>query len=54
MCRLEKNEYPIVALREMFLNALVHLSYMGAHTQMRVYNDRISLWNVGKLPNELI
>jgi ATP-dependent DNA helicase RecG len=53
MRRLEKDEYPIVALREMLLNALVHRSYMGAHTQMRVYDDRISLWNVGKLPNEL-
>ena len=37
----------------MLLNALVHRSYMGDHTQMRVYDDRMLLWNVGKLPKEL-
>ena len=53
MRRLEKDEYPIVAIREMLLNALVHRNYMGAHTQMHVYNHKITLWNHGKLPSEL-
>ena len=50
MQRVEKNEYPIVALREMLLNALVHRTYMGAHVQLRVYDDRLSIWNEGGLP----
>lgn len=29
---------------------LVHRTYMGADIQMRVYDDRLSLWNEGGLP----
>jgi len=36
MNRIEKNEYPIPALREIILNALVHRNYMGAPIQIRV------------------
>jgi ATP-dependent DNA helicase RecG len=50
MQRVEKDEYPVDALREMLLNALVHRTYMGAHIQMRVYDDRLSIWNEGGLP----
>ena len=50
MQRLEKDEYPVAALREMLLNALVHRTYMGADIQMRVYDDRLSIWNEGGLP----
>jgi ATP-dependent DNA helicase RecG len=50
MQRVEKDEYPIDALREMLLNALVHRTYMGAHIQLRVYDDRLSIWNEGGLP----
>lgn len=50
MNRIEMPEYPIAALREMLLNALVHRNYMGAHTQIRVYDDKISIWNDGSLP----
>jgi ATP-dependent DNA helicase RecG len=50
MQRVEKDEYPVAALREMLLNALVHRTYMGAHIQMRVYDDRLSIWNEGGLP----
>ena len=53
MQRIEKREYPLDALREMLLNALVHRTYMGAHIQMRVYNDRLSIWNEGLLPFDL-
>lgn len=50
MYRVEKGEYPVPAIREMLLNALVHRNYMGAQTQMRVYDDKISVWNDGQLP----
>ena len=48
--RVEKDQYPIQALREMLLNALVHRSYMGATIQMRVFDDKLSIWNEGGLP----
>jgi len=48
--RLENDLYPIAALREMLLNALVHRTYMGATIQMRVYDDHLSIWNEGALP----
>jgi ATP-dependent DNA helicase RecG len=50
MYRVEKGEYPVPAIREMLLNALVHRNYMGAQTQIRVYDDKISSWNDGMLP----
>lgn len=48
--RLEHDLYPVTALREMLLNALVHRTYMGATIQIRVYDDRLSIWNEGVLP----
>lgn len=53
MHRIEEDSYPVAALREMLLNALVHRTYMGAHVQLRVYDDRLSIWNEGTLPNGL-
>lgn len=53
MHRIEKGEYPLAAIREMLLNALVHRSYMGAPIQIRVYDDKISIWNEGTLPEGL-
>lgn len=53
MHRIEKGEYPVPALREMLLNALVHRNYMGAPIQIRVYDDKISIWNEGALPEGL-
>jgi len=50
MHRIEKGEYPLAAIREMLLNALVHRNYMGAPIQIRVYDDKISIWNEGILP----
>jgi ATP-dependent DNA helicase RecG len=50
MYRIEKSEYPVPALREMLLNSMIHRSYMGSFTQMRVYDDKINLWNEGGLP----
>jgi len=51
--RIEKGEYPVAALREMLLNALVHKNYSGAQIQLRVYDDKISIWNEGTLPEDL-
>jgi ATP-dependent DNA helicase RecG len=50
MYRNEKLEYPVPALREMLLNALVHRNFMGSFIQMRVYDDSINIWNDGMLP----
>jgi ATP-dependent DNA helicase RecG len=51
--RIEELEYPVPALREMLLNALVHRNYIGSMTQIKVFNNRLSFWNAGKLPEEL-
>jgi ATP-dependent DNA helicase RecG len=50
MNRVETLEYPVIALREMLLNALVHRNYMGAPTQIRVYDSKLTVWNHGTLP----
>jgi len=51
--RVEKDEYPVAAIREMLLNALVHRSYMGSMVQIRIYDDKLSIWNEGGLPEGL-
>lgn len=50
MNRIETLEYPVPALREMLLNALIHRNYMGAPTQIRVYDNKLQVWNHGRLP----
>ena len=51
MQRIEKGEYPIAALREMLLNALVHRNYLGSSVvQMRMFENYINIWNEGELP----
>jgi ATP-dependent DNA helicase RecG len=50
MNRVETLEYPVPALREMLLNALIHRNYMGAPTQLRIYDNKLTLWNHGTLP----
>jgi len=50
MQRVEKDEYPVAAVREMILNALVHRNYTGAPTQLRLYDNNFSVWNDGGLP----
>jgi ATP-dependent DNA helicase RecG len=50
MNRIETLEYPVPALREMLLNALIHRNYMGAPTQIRVYDNKMFVWNDGGLP----
>jgi len=51
MQRIEKGEYPIAALREMLLNALVHRNYLGSSVvQMRMFDNHFNIWNEGELP----
>lgn len=51
--RIEELEYPEEALREAILNAVIHKDYTGVHIQLSVYDDKIILWNPGKLPAEI-
>ena len=48
--RVEPLEIPEDALREMICNAIVHKNYSGPFIQMRVWDDRVELWNYGELP----
>lgn len=50
MRRIEKLEVPEEALREILYNAIAHKDYMGAPIQMRVWDDRVEVWNEGGLP----
>ena len=47
---IEPLEIPEDALREMIFNSIVHKDYTGVHIQLKVYNDRLVLWNEGSLP----
>jgi ATP-dependent DNA helicase RecG len=49
--RREKAIFPLAALRESLLNALVHKDYAsGVPIQISVYPNRIVFWNPGYLP----
>lgn len=44
-------EYPLSAIREAVINLLCHRDYTSpAHCQIRLYDDRLELWNTGSLP----
>lgn len=51
---VERNDiwdYPLEALREGVINALIHRDYLStADIQIKVYDDKIKIWNPGKLP----
>ncbi|MDQ3712007.1 MAG: hypothetical protein M3388_07285 [Acidobacteriota bacterium] len=51
--RVERGEYPVAAVREILLNALVHRDYMGSSVQIRIYDDKFWVWNEGTLPEGL-
>ncbi len=44
-------DYPLDALREAVINALIHRDYFDStgHTSIRVYDDRVYIWNPGEL-----
>jgi ATP-dependent DNA helicase RecG len=53
LSRIETYEYPEEALREAILNAVSHKEYPGgAPIQIRVYDDKIMIWNEGRLPED--
>ena len=49
--RIEPLEIPELGLRELIYNAIIHKSYDGPDIQMKVFDDRITLWNYGMLPD---
>ncbi|RKZ33056.1 transcriptional regulator [bacterium] len=52
--RKEVWEYPITAIREACINALIHRDYLdSADVQIKIYDDHIWFWNPGKLPEGL-
>ena len=51
--RIEELELPEEALREAIFNAIIHKDYSGAHIQMKVWDDRIEIWNDGGLPYDM-
>ncbi len=48
-------QYPLAALREALLNALVHRNYfeMGVKIQIKIFDDTLRMYNPGKLPAAL-
>ena len=50
--RREIWDYPLEALREAVINALIHRDYFDTlgHISIRVYDDRLYIWNPGELP----
>lgn len=49
--RKEVWEYPLDALREAVINAIVHRDYtFPANVQVEIYDNNIRIWSPGKLP----
>jgi ATP-dependent DNA helicase RecG len=47
-------EYPVEAIREAVINAICHRIYTESGTvQVRIYDDRLEVWNPGMLPSDL-
>lgn len=51
--RVEVSEYPYDAIREVLFNAIVHRVYEVNPISVRIYEDRLEIWNIGKLPIQL-
>lgn len=52
--RVETYPYPRTALREAILNAVAHKDYSsGNPIQIKVYHDKLSIWNAGALPPQI-
>ena len=52
--RIEVWEYPLPALREAILNAMVHRDYSEpSDIQIKIYDDRITIYSPGKLYGDL-
>ncbi len=52
--REERWDYPLDALREIVINSIVHRDYSGSTTGIvKVFDDKIQIYNSGKLPHGL-
>jgi ATP-dependent DNA helicase RecG len=55
--RADKTEYPVAAVREAILNALMHRDYSihteGTPVRILMFNDRLEIWNAGGLYGRL-
>ncbi|MBU3175399.1 putative DNA binding domain-containing protein [Clostridium estertheticum] len=53
LLRVEKDEYPILVLREAIINSLVHRNYSiyGSKIRIFMFDDRIEFHSPGRLPN---
>jgi ATP-dependent DNA helicase RecG len=53
--RAEMPVYPVTVIREAVVNALIHRDYQDtASIQVRLFLDRLEIWNPGRLPAEYI
>lgn len=50
--RVDTPEYPVLALREAVVNALIHRSYVdaGGAVSVAIFADRLEIWSDGGLP----
>jgi len=50
--RVDTPEYPVFALREAVVNALIHRSYVnaGGAVSVAIFDDRLEVWSEGLLP----
>ena len=52
--RMEKWEYPLLAIKEAVTNAVCHRDYsLNSNVQVRIFDDRIEIWSPGGLPKGL-
>lgn len=51
--RIETPEYPYYAVREVLFNSIIHREYKFTPITVRIYDDRLEIWNIGKLPEGL-
>jgi ATP-dependent DNA helicase RecG len=51
--RVETTPYPFAAIREALINAIIHRNYFGPPIQISLYDDKIIIWNVGELPEQI-
>ena len=51
--RIERWDYPVEAVREALVNAVVHRDYLLSHTdtELSIYSDRLEVVSAGGLPN---
>lgn len=54
--RIETPQLPFVAIREAIINSICHRDYVydAASISLAIYDDRLEIWNIGKLPTPLM